>query len=65
MQSAKNIRAPPFNVKSRRALVAARLHLQLLPANVNDISPDRETFLLPKTEEIFDALLSRPYLLLK
>ena len=53
MQSAKSIRAPPSNVKSRRALVAARLHRQPLSANVNDVSPERETFLLPKNRRNF------------
>jgi hypothetical protein len=53
MQSAKSTRAPPSNVKSRRALVAARLHRQPIPANVNDVSPERETFLLPKNRRNF------------
>jgi hypothetical protein len=65
MRSAKNIRVPLLNVKSRRTSVAARLHRQHLPATVKDVSPERETLLLPKIEEISDALLSRPCLLLK
>lgn len=53
MQSARSIGAPPSNVKSRRALVAARVHRYPLPANVNDISPERETFLFPKNRRNF------------
>ena len=53
MQSAKSIRAAPSNVTSRRALVAARVHRHPLPANVNDVSPERETFLFPKNRRNF------------
>ena len=53
MHSAKSIRAPPSNVKSRRAPVAARLHSEPLPTNVNDVSPERETFFPPKYRRNF------------
>jgi hypothetical protein len=53
MQSSKSIQAPPSNVKSRRALVAARVHRHPLSANVNDVSPERETFLFPENRRNF------------